>query len=761
MQSDGSVIIDTKILDGGLEKGFEAMRDEMETVGVTAEKTGEKIKLSFSRMDISKPIAAAADRVKDLETQLERVTAEAREAKLGDDDSAAMRLENQRIKLYDQLEQARRKLEREIVAAAQKEATVEAKEAARATKAKKRELEKQSKAAQKEAERQRQAALRPVQRFRSRFREILSGALVFNALSAGLRAMTQYFGAALKSNQQFTASFAKLKGALLTAFQPIYEVVVPALLTLMNILTRVVQAIGHIFSILGGKSDKQMADNAKALNKQTKAISGTGSAAKKAAKQLASFDEINKLSSASQSESGGGGGVGGTINPDFSDFAAEEYKNKIDELTTYVSMAFLALGAILTFSGANIPLGIALMALGAVGLESVIKTNWDAVKNALSGSIGDVIAIISGALLVIGAILAFTGVNIGLGIGLMLAGAVGLGTTVAANWDTMEQKLQGPMGAVTAIASAALIAIGAILAFSGASLPLGIGMMAAGAIGLAAMAAINWDTVKNALQGPIGGVVAVVSTALLAIGAILAFSGAGLPLGIGLMAAGAAGLATTAALNWDVVKQKVNTVVSGILAILSGASVVLGVLLCLSGVGLGLGLALIFAGMAGSVKAWNLDDNPVTRFVKNLANGIISIVNKVIDAINKIFNISFKGLKIGGVQIVPAFSARLINVPKIPALAQGAVIPPNAPFMAMLGDQRHGTNIEAPLSTIQDAVALVMEDYASANLAGHEATVAVLRDILEAVLGIEIGDDVLGKAANRYNARLATMRGDG
>ena len=760
MQSDGSVIIDTKILDGGLEKGFEAMRDEMETVGVTAEKTGEKIKLSFSRMDISKPIAAAADRVKDLETQLERVTAEAREAKLGDDNSAAMRMENQRIKLYDQLEQARRKLEREIVAAAQKEANAEAREAARTTKAKKRELEKQSKAAQKEAARQQQVAMRPIRRFGSRFREILSGALVFNALSAGLRAMTQYFGAALKSNQQFTASFAKLKGALLTAFQPIYEVVVPALLTLMNILTKVVQVVGHIFSILAGKSDQQMSKNAKALNKQTKAISGAGSAAKKAAKQLAAFDEINKLSSQSQSESGGGG-EGGTINPDFSDFATEEYKNKIDELTTYVSMAFLALGAILTFSGANIPLGIALMALGAVGLASVIKTNWDAVKNALSGSIGDVIAIVSGALLVIGAILAFSGVNIGLGIGLMVAGAVGLGTTVAVNWNTMGEKLQGPMGAVTAIASAALLAIGAILAFSGASLPLGIGMMAAGAIGLAATAALNWDTVKNALHGPIGGVVAVVSTALLAIGAILAFSGAGLPLGIGLMAAGAAGLATTAALNWDVVKQKVNTVVSGILAILSGASVVLGVLLCLSGVGLGLGLALIFAGMAGSVKAWNLDDNPVTRFVKNLANGIISIVNKVIDAINRIFDISFKGLKIGGIQVIPAFSARLINVPKIPALAQGAVIPPNAPFMAMLGDQRHGTNIEAPLSTIQEAVALVMEDYAAANLAGHEATVAVLRDILEAVLGIEIGDDVLGKAANRYNARLATMRGDG
>ena len=92
-------------------------------------------------------------------------------------------------------------------------------------------------------------------------------------------------------------------------------------------------------------------------------------------------------------------------------------------------------------------------------------------------------------------------------------------------------------------------------------------------------------------------------------------------------------------------------------------------------------------------------------------------------------------------------------------LAKGAVIPPNAPFMAMLGEQRHGTNIEAPLSTIQEAVAAVMQDYAAANLAGHEATVAVLREILEAVLGIEIGDKVIADAVQRYNSRMAVVKG--
>ena len=81
--------------------------------------------------------------------------------------------------------------------------------------------------------------------------------------------------------------------------------------------------------------------------------------------------------------------------------------------------------------------------------------------------------------------------------------------------------------------------------------------------------------------------------------------------------------------------------------------------------------------------------------------------------------------------------------------------------MAMVGDQKHGTNIEAPLSTIQEAVAEVMADYEAANLAGHEATVAALREILAAVLGIEVGDTTIGMAANRYNQKMAIIKGGG
>ena len=77
----------------------------------------------------------------------------------------------------------------------------------------------------------------------------------------------------------------------------------------------------------------------------------------------------------------------------------------------------------------------------------------------------------------------------------------------------------------------------------------------------------------------------------------------------------------------------------------------------------------------------------------------------------------------------------------------------------MVGDQKHGTNVEAPLATIQEAVAVTMEDLARSNLAGHQATVEVLRQILQAVLGIHIGDGELYRAVERYRDKRAVMTG--
>lgn len=471
-------------------------------------------------------------------------------------------------------------------------------------------------------------------KFSKRIKGIISQVFVFTLISKALQAITKYMGKTLKSNKQFTAELAKLKGALLTAFQPIYEVLVPALLSLMRVATNVVTAVARVTSLLGGKSMSEYAKSAKALNEEANAIEKTGDAAKKAQKSLAGFDQINTLSAPRTDTA--------DVVPDFSGFDTSEVKDSVDELAVFLS----------------------------------------------------------GALLVIGIILAFTGVNIPLGIGLIAAGAIGLGTEAATNWDGLMQIIK-----------------------------------------------------ENS------ALIAGISTVLLVIGIILALTGVALPLGIALIAVGAVGLVSTIALNWNTIKNVLVDALATLLAVVSGGFMVVGFLLCLSGAGIGLGLAMIAAGVAGSVAAWSLSDNPITRFVKNIANGVIKIVNMIIDAVNSLFHIRFDGLRIGNVQLIPKIDTKLLNIPKIPMLAQGAVIPPNREFMAVLGDQKHGTNIEAPLATIQEAVASVMADFQAGNMAGHEATVSVLREILEAVLGIEIGDSIIGEAVERYTHRMATSRG--
>lgn len=169
----------------------------------------------------------------------------------------------------------------------------------------------------------------------------------------------------------------------------------------------------------------------------------------------------------------------------------------------------------------------------------------------------------------------------------------------------------------------------------------------------------------------------------------------------------------------------------------------------------------------GELKGKLLD--PSYQGVKDTLNGAIGLLNGLMDGTTSGVNFLTKALNklsftipawvplLGGKSF--AFYASTLQAPKIPFLAQGAVLPANKPFMAVVGDQRHGTNVEAPLTTIQEAVALVMEDYAASNLAGHQATVEVLRELLAAVLGISIGDDTLAAAVERYNGKLSVIRG--
>lgn len=145
------------------------------------------------------------------------------------------------------------------------------------------------------------------------------------------------------------------------------------------------------------------------------------------------------------------------------------------------------------------------------------------------------------------------------------------------------------------------------------------------------------------------------------------------------------------------------------------------------------------------------------RMVNNLISGVNKTVLQPFSGINSLFT-KLKDFTVGDMKPFKNLSFS-IPMPQIPMLAQGAVLPANKPFMAVVGDQRHGTNIEAPLDVIRQAVAEVMEESVDAQLAGHSATVEVLKQILEAVLGISLDDGAVTRAVERHQQRLAVMRG--
>lgn len=171
--------------------------------------------------------------------------------------------------------------------------------------------------------------------------------------------------------------------------------------------------------------------------------------------------------------------------------------------------------------------------------------------------------------------------------------------------------------------------------------------------------------------------------------------------------------------------------------------------------GLASGVTSIWNGIVNTVKG---AVNALIGFINGMLSSIVNGLNGAIDVLNRLsIDVPDWVPVVGGNHL--GFNVAHITAPQIPYLAQGAVIPPNREFMAVLGDQSHGTNVEAPLATIQQAVAAVMQDYQDGNLAALEQVIAVLRQILEAVYGIHIGDAEIGQAVARYNSRQAIITG--
>ncbi len=552
-------------------------------------------------------------------------------------------------------------------------------------------------------------------------------------------------------------------------------------------------------------------------------LNGMPGAIKKIKKQLMGFDELNILSSpdADSGASGGAGASGGgaldmkPLEYDFMsgldiDTAAlkEKIKTTLSEISAIVSGFALAIGTILAVTGANVPLGVGLMAAGALGLGVEIAVNWETMNTQLAETLSLVTGTVGGFALAVGAILAFSGANVPLGIALMVAGAAGLATSLAIDWTKTEEPIKNTLATLEGLVGGAFLGLGAMLAFSGANIPLGIAFLAAGAVSVMAAMALNWDSTNSKVKGVIadittavGGaafvlgallaftgvsiplgiafmlagaisiatgvalnwnatsdkvksvvkdITAIVGGALLGLGAILTFSGANLSLGIGLMVAGAISLATSIGLNWKKSTNFIRKTVAEILGILAPAMLVIGAILAFSGANIPLGIALMIAGIGSTVASAKMDSNPISNFCKSVVNTILGLINKLIDGINELVHIDFDGLEIAGVEVIPEMNFSLFKIPKIPLLAEGGIVDAGQMFIAReagpelvgsIGRKTAVANNDQIISGIESGVYRAMMAANSANSGGTQ-TIRIIN---------EIDGDVVGEKVIQYH----------
>lgn len=456
-------------------------------------------------------------------------------------------------------------------------------------------------------------------------------AAMTKSLTEGMQNLAQGSRTANATISNLSTSFLYVRNSIASSFLPILQALGPIIIQVSDWIVNLFNTIGMLTARIFNnattytRAKRAQVDYAASLNK-------TGAAAKSASKSLASFDQLNILNK-SQSAADATPGM-----PSPSDM----------------------------FENVQIP-------------QDVANT-----ADQIKGTIANLTTFISGAVLAIGAVLVFTGANIPLGLGLMVLGAVGLASSLTANWDDTKTNVGNVVNSIAGVVSGALLALGAVLAFSGADVPLGIGMMLVGASVLASAVALNWSGMSDQMRSTITEIAVIVGAALLVLGAVLTFSGANIPMGIGMMIAGVVSLGTAAALNWNSIKNQVKSVLADILAIASLASIAIGLILCLTGAGIPLGIGLILAGVAGVSAAHQISSNPITDWAKGLINGVIGIfetgVNFIISMLNKIsVNVPDWVPWIGGKTF--GFNIGPLHIPR---LAQGAVV--TSPHLVMAGD---------------------------------------------------------------------------
>ncbi|MDO4832423.1 MAG: hypothetical protein Q4A45_03350 [Clostridia bacterium] len=559
-----------------------------------------------------------------------------------------------------------------------------------------------------------------------RIGRLAAAALIFNVIRKALNSLQKYMSSLVRTDATFVNSLAEIKGNLQGVATPIFAYLMPALNALARGLATVTAYMAQFSAALFGMSGSKLKSKTKALNQQAAAIKKTGEAAKDA---LAPWDELNVLEQDSSSGSGAGVSYEGLSAPDMSFL---DYINSIDwngitkkvirsvtgivngvlkKLPDFITAGRKIITGIFTGIADSVPVLLTAIPLIVDALDAAIDNAILSLKDLVPAA-GTILqgAITAGFLLMRGLaesirdalpqlvatipLIVQTFVDF-LIMSFNLINEVGP--------DIITALIAGITASVAMLATVAPLIVDSLVVFITDNLPI---LMASGLnliITIAEAILANLPAILDAgikiLLALVDGLIATLPT-LLEVGmqalmdliiVLIQLSPDLVECGIKLLVALIKGLIEAAPrlirLAVSLVGGMASALLSAVPTLLTAVGkMVSKVLDKLKNAGSGMGKAISdwFAGIPNTIK--------------NALNSVIDKINTVSARISDKLSFSLP-FDLGD------FS---ITIPRIPRLAQGAVIPANREFLAVLGDQKSGTNIEAPLSTIEQALENVL-----------------------------------------------------
>ena len=517
-----------------------------------------------------------------------------------------------------------------------------------------------------------------LKKFGTRIAGIIKSAVIFSLLYKVMQSVVKLFKNILMSDEEFRQDWEELKAAFYTAAYPIINLIVPAIKFIVQQVRDWAVSIGKVAAALQGISYSELVDQAKASKEAADNYADMEKSSKKTAdnvkKQFASFDDIEVLSSGNE-EKGAGFET-------LKEYDTSGEKSMLGDVMSAIGGALMAVGLILLFNG-QIAWGIGFIIAGAVGIASATLTD-DSVSQKVKDELSNAMLIVGVVAVVLGILLCMAQ-QWGLGIGLLALGVSSIVAPVALNWNGIKEQLQTSFGGWLAIGGVVAIVLGILLCFTPA-LPLGIGLIVLGAGAVVAPIVANWNAIGDAITKTFNNITNwIKQNAMLIIGIILTLTG-NWGLGIALITESISAKNQGINPSWDLLLEKIKETWEQIKAFWRA------------------NIAPIFTAQWWSSLGKACINGLIAGFEGSI-NGIIlafeSMINLIVDGLNTIsFDIpDWLGGGTFGINLPRANFGRV----SIPRLAQGAVIPPNKEFLAVLGDQKQGTNIETPLATMVQA----------------------------------------------------------